>query len=1024
MPLTGGFDSDDRNHRNTRTKSTYTTTWFTATATDRHTQTHRAMDPQQQQQQRRSNKKKRKQQQQQQQRHAARSNNNTPPSKKIKQVNGAAAAAAKRPTKQIVTCAKYMDEDPTISYATDTGKQNAQEWVHGGSLVAVKGFQGSGKTTMWTRTVVRLWCEGVISKIVVVDPFTSLAVATCEGLRTKTRALEELRRQKVKEIRERIGDEIQSQSSRKIKIRVHLYTDPPITEDDDYDILVVCPMSLPKFEFTGVGLLVIDELAAVNTQLLNWGEAGEETAVNLNRAIDVLQCLAKNANTVLVCGAQADEEEREIFFGAVGIDPARPLVLYSHASEGPLTPVVVETLGESFERVNKALIERARSAINVRVSADGKTLKRALELKAKDLEWDPVILLADADWYASRKDAPFSNFTKWLTDHKVDILIYTNTVSPGIDICHAEGYWTYRFQFLRRRCGGAPPKVLGQMVNRVRHVKDRTVYMCVFDLKGKRAPPTPPPSQCMEIAVKRFPFELKTVIGQDGKCVSVLRDTPLNKLRLDRVRQELRRGGKITADEVIAQIGNAYRVKDEPKADIPLPPEWEQAEKERAQRDLTAPSHLTEEELLDLRMKSLTRKDPGRMKMLEQAESYIHIAKTVPPEFIGNGKYRLENSISPEGFACIDRHLDKLMVIQALATGIDSDCVARVGEVIYDLCNGDEALIEKHTGVALSAACAITHMLNITGLPTIRQTLEDLGAKKGGSSTVVRFAPDKMHCTKEQSCEWLTDHWPGVRKLVSRNSPLPKKPPTLDHNDWMAKTKRVVQTQTGLSMLPQRNELLHDNGWGYALQGASLWSKLQFDLQGYIAWFRSPQAKTFGISKLVKTQCDVCDGSGSPFASCVKQGDIWRCMLPQGSYKSKHRNTYDPLDVGYPEDLVVKPRVPATSVVIEEVKEETEESTAALSRFLQFIGLPADLSLGLAITDEQITAAMTANEVLTLEDQAALRTRFGLAVGWAIPQSASARVARNRAQPILKAMGFQLCKQKQKQRGFVVSVAR
>jgi hypothetical protein len=544
-----------------------------------------------------------------------------------------------RQTRRVTAWNRYMNDDARFQAGTPEGAELLTGWDGGttAGVAAVRGFQGCGKTTWWTKLAVDLIYRKPGAKVVVIGPFTTLMTAITEDMR--------------KRVREKIVHDMQHKIGTQCKIHVHFYKDP-LPTDDAYDILVACPRSLFKFEFTDVELMVVDELSAINEQLLNWGgNPDAQTASSLARSIDVLRSLAMRTNRLLLSGAQADMLERETFLAMVGIPPTVPLTLYDHGSKGHRTPVNVLTcIGDFVGRVDRAVVAKERCAVNVRTASTAWTLQRTLEkLASERSEGDssssstpsrqPVIVVIDAKWLAEQKDNPSKDFTGWLTAKDVDVLIYTNAVGPGNNIAHMIGYWTHRFQLLTATGAGAGVKVLAQMMNRIRHVEDRTVVMLLVDVPAQVAAATAERQTCTQLAVSRHPAQRQTRIAAGGRCETVLCPGIANDLCLLRIHADLARRGRIGADEIIAQMDNAFRVVPSSAVTLPVPPDWAEAVQE--QRERTAKHvcwHFTDEEVAKV---AAEREDKNYMLLTARAQRYHWIANNVPPECIHAAGHRL-----------------------------------------------------------------------------------------------------------------------------------------------------------------------------------------------------------------------------------------------------------------------------------------------------------------------------------------------------------------------------------------------
>lgn len=325
------------------------------------------------------------------------------------------------------------------------------------------------------------------------------------------------------------------------------------------------------------------------------------------------------------------------------------------------------------------------------------------------------------------------------------------------------------------------------------------------------------------------------------------------------------------------------------------PVEWVQAGDEGKKRKHFSPLHLTMEEFDDLRVQSLDESDPDTNKKIKTTRAYIHIAKTVPAEFVGNRAFRYERSLSPIGFQCFHENFSVLRVVQVLAGGIDAEEYMLAGAVACAMGTSEFDDGWAFMGRSMKAAHAISHLLCVADLPSIKETM-DIST---GSGLVAKYTPGEWE--KEESYEFLKGHWDAVRLMADKR--LPKAIPVVESTQWLGYAKRVIVHETAISLVPQRGADGSAGGWIYTLTDTSIWKKAQIDLPEYARWLQSDKSKLFDISQLVHTQCGVCDSASSHMASCVLQGGVWRCMDQQGTHKADHRDLHEPLDTGYPKDF-------------------------------------------------------------------------------------------------------------------------
>jgi hypothetical protein len=147
--------------------------------------------------------------------------------------------ARNRTVKVLQSSCPLMGQDPRFDARQEEGKQLVRNW---GKLVMYKGYIGVGKTWCVTTAAIEWIQQNRGRKVVYVVPFRNLSQEQTTNLRNASKGPN--------------GP------------RIHFYRDGDPVDADEWDILVVCPMSLYKFNFSDVGMILINELSACNNQLV------------------------------------------------------------------------------------------------------------------------------------------------------------------------------------------------------------------------------------------------------------------------------------------------------------------------------------------------------------------------------------------------------------------------------------------------------------------------------------------------------------------------------------------------------------------------------------------------------------------------------------------------------------------------------------------------------------------------------------------------------------------------------------
>jgi hypothetical protein len=781
----------------------------------------------------------------------------------------------------VTTRLPQINDEPIFNVDTRKGAMLQRRWK--GNVVVTNSYQGSGKTYWLNRAIVNHLRRFPDSKILYVCPFTTLTEAATKRLRSA------------------LVDGVKTgQLSPNHGFCVKQYKEHR-TADEKWNVLVCHPRSLKHWSFKGVNMIAIDEVTSMLFQIGSWGNLDASTRDSINGCTDLLRKLCAQASWLLLSCAQLNDERRETLCELLNVSPEAEVIHYAHETTGPRIPVVVLTCENVIRgKIWADVLAGHRVAVSVRHAAEANRMHRWLQKEVhahnKALEVLNVrkaicvqSVAWTAQWCQSRHDTPGKDATQWLTLHNIQVVFYTNSLSPGMSIDHTHGHWYRVYMHISNKGTGANSLVMGQMAKRFRNPAHVTIYMYVQQMVSSATPvsSSSTPSaiiastadRAMKAVLADYPQERELYLNDHGEVVEGLKAGGHNDLRLQCMYDRMDGGVVLYAEHVVSAMGNAYIVRTDTNKVQPSP-SW--LEVLASEKTVTKTMHLSDDELPNADDWEHGTFPPSQLR----ARRYYHIASTVPPEFVAVEK--LPYSLTPAAFECIHNKYQHLRVIQELARlNVQSllhniDLYAHAGEMSHEEKQGAYGMDPIRRAV-----------VTICALIAVIETRADTTALTGNLSLDIRVTDGS---SKTVAYQWMKKHWKVTRTLPSRSLPLPMVIPHQDATEeWTSCLQRVLKEQTGLNWRKHKNKRQRSAAH-FSLTPLSMWAKLGIDVNSYVAWYRSSHARQFGIIRKSVQCCVECDGVGDDVV-CLRQNNIWRCSSRQMSESWPHREPFQPLDV-------------------------------------------------------------------------------------------------------------------------------
>jgi hypothetical protein len=837
-----------------------------------------------------------------------------------------------RETMQITTTAERINDDPKFDVSTSEGTELQALWE--GNVVLTDAYQGSGKTYWVIQVLVNQLIRFPEERVVFLCPFTSLTTAVVGRLQA---ALDDaiLQRRII--------------SNRSIIVRQY---QEKADNQQEWNVLVAHPRSLQKYSFKGVSKIIIDEACTLLRQTGSWENPDEATRLSINGCTEIMRKLVAQADWLMMSCAQMTNEDREMLFTLLGVPPEAKVIQYSNMGLGPYTPVVDVVCPNVLRyRIWEDVVVGRRVVVCVRHARDVDKLNMWLKkmvLKHNKDHNQRVLYVSSVGWTAawrdSRRDSPARDVTGWLSSHGIQVLFYTNGLSPGISIDHELGYWHRVYMYISNRGGGAESRVLAQLARRVRQPQDRTLHVYAerihtpnatfttattapcdsgADSGGSSSSSSSSSSTAIATLSKRAVAavlaenrnERQLDLDEHCRVIDVLKPGALNDVQLQLMYEKLESSRVVQTQDVVKFMGNASITSTDLRTMKPS----------ECWIEVLAEDTQVVEQTMHLANDELPNPDDwnhGTFPAVHlRARRYNHIANTLPPEFITKQEYRLAYSLAPAAFAIIDERYRQLMVVQEIASSNVETMLRSIDLYAHaeELTGGKGLYTDGPTRQVVAAICALVTMVSATGqdtsaitkglamdmtvpvispfgicAPRTNRSGESSSSSSSSGSSSSGSGSGSSRTLDCMARKWVIKNWQKIRTLPSKNFQLPVIVPQEDETDqWNLCLQRILKEHTGMSWRKQKRNTK------FNLTPLSMWSKLGINVLHYVEWLRSPHATRFGIiQKTSIHRCTECDGAGDEVL-CLRQSGSWRCIHRQTADSWPHRQPFHPLDV-YP----------------------------------------------------------------------------------------------------------------------------
>jgi hypothetical protein len=770
------------------------------------------------------------------------------------------------------------------------------------------------------------------------------------------------------------------------RVHVQFYKDPtPKGADSTWDVLVVCPMSLHKFNLANIGLLVVDELSAVGTQLVGWVDEKGETGERLSRAVDLLKCLAQQVTTVVLCGAQADAFERERMLALLGIDPSVAMLMYEHIGDGPVIPVArLESTDHAINFMWHYYEQGLKVAIHFRHASDVDCVAVYAQAKAEECGLRaPVLLKWTRESLANYKASPHpaADVTKYLQATRPEIMAYTTALSPGMSI-DDDDLIDVRIMVEPSVGSGAGDKVIGQMPGRFRKVKNQLVLISAPNIGTQKDNG----DAIMAMLATTRGADTHTRLSDQGDAECVLKEGLLNDLKLEAF---VYASKGISFDGILPHIGKTHVVA------VPNPggvvvssepdPLWRKIRKEQGHDDPDSPiHHFTKTEFECMCMRS----GDSYAHMLDKSKKAMFTARMLPRRFVTSGAEWVLDSgrLSNRSFNLVIAHYNQFFVMQLFVFSAHTASTTVDGRQLISQVAA-ECGVPAHT-VACDADLAVDAIRHLCTLASLSVT---------PSLSLQRYEAGDTASAKAYT--WLADKWEKVRTFSTRSAVLPHMPPNRnDDVGWERCMKRIFKAQLGVGIKKQKLRK-NEQVARYTLTPGSLWKTLGVNLAVYTQWLLGEEAAMVTLSPRVCVPCELCDHDGGP-VECVFQGGVARCAGRSSLDCDAHRSLGTPLDVGPATEFTDRmstrntvqaalqlttnidlPAPPVCTLISAQGDQEgTEVDNALVDRLLQFMGFIDGTKTKAPVTVGDILLAVTTHPLPLLEEQTRVQLELQLSL--------------------------------------------
>jgi hypothetical protein len=843
--------------------------------------------------------------------------------------------ATRKVTTYTTSCARIND-DPRFDVTTTQGAEIMTQWNN--NVVVVDSYQGSGKTYWLIACIIALLKKDPNNKILFLGPFISLTESVTQRLRVA------------------VADAVEKGIIKHNHGFVISHYKEPGELTKQFDVLMCHSQSMKRFPLKDVNVVVIDEVRCFNEQQCAWRHPEDQTRSNINGSFDLLKALSKQI--VILSGANIDDRTREITLNLLGIHTDAEVIQYSHETLGPVKEVhTIKYEGLFQQKLWKDVLDGHRIVVSVKHAKTARKMHKWLQMEVvnyntevREQQLDVSLLSVQsvawtAEWVKSCEDSPARNPTQWMTKHNIQVVFFTNAMSPGMSVDHPLGYWHCVYMYVGSMGQGASNAVMGQMPQRFRHLVDTNLYVYLeFPHSSATTAATTNatiPWTASEQVLRDHKHEAQLYMHDHGS-VKGLKPSVVNDSRWLLAVDQMKENNEGTLNGILKYAGNT-RIGEHHDTYVPTTASWKKLTAEEKQSNVLATRHITSNEVpLEGEIKIPWTDDQNR------EATFRYIAKSLAPHLVTKVGYASRLSLTPRSFAVAYQFYDQLLLVQQLALFDRSTFSMQLGHNDAAAKNAD-AIHSKIANI-----CALADMVAFSGGDTslVTQGLCMTTSIIGNSNN------------SNPSYKWLQADWDMVRKQGGRYLPLPASiPKQNDADEWQKCLQRLVKSQTGYDISKQ------------SVTGRSMWTQLGVDMRTFMDWTREQRAlkeagavsNLFRIVEPSNENCAECDtGEDVP---CVQQRGIWRCIKRDRDDKSSHRMVYEPLDVCY--------NLPVAEEVEEEEKQLTQVVDFSLvDRLLSHVGFLG----GATITQSGVfmTTMATAwlRAVVSVEDSTELLSTF------------------------------------------------
>lgn len=871
-------------------------------------------------------------------------------------------------TVYITTDTRYLTDEPRLALISPSGNGLMETWTKKKMVVRVESAQNTGKTR-FSNTVVTHTVESKKNgTVIVMTPLISLS-------HQSTRQLGDVGQGGSRDaVVVNYLDEIRRRTNRVLPV--------------SWGVLVGCPFSMHQFVFPAiVDLLVLDEGTCLVKQLVDWkrsadGASGDSTSSSnsgshqqqrdhAKEARQILRCLAKRSKVVMILCAQMEDNTFDLLLEILGREKKDGVVRINTSDVVlPQTDVIeVKSLWRLLQLIREAAAAGEICAVSANTAAFGQRLKREMEGTVVRPDGTPVKVVAwDSEWMTKHRQAhgdggvdPAANIGKWLQDNSVHIFAYNTAMSPGMSLDGT--YVTKRFMALFAH--GADAETMAQMPDRVRNIKDRTVYAySKMKMENVRvASPARDRERASAQVMLDYPEDSELYMDEGRGSAAKYRLVP-NRMNEFRIKGHIARylnKGNPTVSEVVAHM-RATRLVGVDDAIADKPEGWAVSLKSPTANKV---SFVCAKELKRMKKNMKSFEKTGRKgddALCRKMEVYTDIAEQLPNFVVRNQDYTLKHSLAPAAFKCVaDKGVHKLANFVALAQQNHCGLAVEDYNLVRTVYSASDALRSVATGER-ALARYIEAIMVLVG----REVVDSSQINGIATACVPSTADQKMtaHTLVEK-------HWKFVSTLMTKafrtKNGLTEIPRVSDAVKWSKLYKHVLLRHYGIGC-----RVLGDGR--LQLVPVSFWGEMNIDMADYARWLCTTQGSNFGPLPPQFTACFACDGMSSDIIKCYMQGGVPLCVY------AGHRVYTDPLDtpgrqrvIGYVAAPVAaigyqEAAAPVAAIGYQEEAKDAEEEEAkvdVVDRLLEYVGFVGGRESTTKLTYDKMKEAISRSPKLT-----------------------------------------------------------